>query len=165
MGVALLAVDAPPTTSTSGALVYVLGLLLTGALGTSGFQFYKYRKQAQREDDSLIAQATGEAVTAAKEMLAEYRADLQRAKEDLKEISGELKKANEEIIRLQADLRHSTEDRERLGRELTSAIEKRAAMQQQFNDLREQMEELRRVVRGSIEREDAREGGRRHEDA
>ena len=44
---------------TTDPLVYLLGIALTGAVSTSGFQLYKHRKQAGREDDSLIAAATG----------------------------------------------------------------------------------------------------------
>lgn len=152
---AVLAVAQPPA-PTSGVFVYLLSLALTAALGTSGFQFYKYRKQAGREDDSLIAAATGEAVAAAKEMLVEYRAELNRAREDLLALQVKLDNANERIARLENDLKYARDDRERLQRELTGAIERRAVMQAELEVMRTRMGELERAVRGTLEREDER---------
>lgn len=147
---------AEPPVSSSGIFVYLLGAALTAALGTSGFQFYKYRKQAGREDDSLIAAATGEAVAAAKEMLVEYRVELNRAREDLLALQVKLDNANERIVRLENDLKYARGDRERLQDELTDAIERRAVMQAELEVMRGRMAELERVVRGSLEREDER---------
>lgn len=143
----LIAEMAPPQ-SAAGALVYLLAAALTAALGTSGLQFYKYRKQAAREDDSLIAAATGEAIAAAKSMLIEYRVELDRARDDLRHMQAKLDVANERIVRLETDLQHATVDRERLQDELTVAIERRALMQREMDDMTQRMNELERFVHG-----------------
>ena len=89
----------------TGGVIYALAAALIAAVGGSAFQFYKYRRQAEREDDSLIAAATGEAVAAAKEMLQEYRLELQRAREEMTELRGKLDSANRRIERLEGELR------------------------------------------------------------
>lgn len=152
------AADAPPSPSAGGnILFYGLIVSLIGALGGSGFQFYKYRHTREREDDSLIASATEQAVKAAKEMLADLRLELKRAREGVEHLQSKLEAANERIVRLEAELEHAAADREILQRSLTRAIEKRAVMQEDLRRMQLRMNELEEVVRGSLDREQARE--------
>jgi septal ring factor EnvC (AmiA/AmiB activator) len=152
----ILAAD-PPAEST-GAVVYGLAIALIGALSTTAFQFYKYRKQAGREDDSLIAAATGEAINAAKVMLEAYRVELQRARDDLDRLRVKLEDADKSIARLEGELRLARDDRTRLYKQLEDAIERRAMMQQQMEEMRRRMGDLERVVSGSLAREELRSG-------
>lgn len=146
----------PPGTGT-GAVVYGLALALIAALGGSGFQFYKFRKTRKREDDSLIAAATGEAVAAAKEMLQEYRLELQRAREEMTELRGKLDRAGERIAKLEAQLESAQEHRTQLQDELNEALERRGADAERYEQMQRRIHELEEVVRGVSDREGARD--------
>ncbi len=154
----LLAEAAPnlPDTGT-GAIVYGLAAALLAAVSTSGLQWYKYRKQAKREDDSLIATATGEAVAAAKEMLAEYRLELGRAREEMVELRGKLDRANERIAKLEGQLESAQEQRSALQEELAEAYERRGADSERYAEMQRRIRELEEVVRGVSDREGARD--------
>lgn len=154
----ILGATEPGVSPSNTALIYGLIIALIGVVGSSGFQFYKYRKQAGREDDSLIAAATGEAVKAAQVMLEAYRVELKRAQEALDILQGRLEKANTDISRLEAELVMAREDRARLHAQLEAAVERRAMMAQAMEEMRRRIADLERVVQGSIAREDIRSG-------
>ncbi len=146
----------PPVTGTA-AIVYALAVALVGAIGTSAFQFYKYRKQAKREDDSLIAAATGEAVAAAKEMLSEYRLELQRAREEMTELRRKLEQANDRIAKLEGQLESAKEQRSALQEELVEAYERRGADSERYDEMRRRIRELEETVGGVSDRESVRD--------
>lgn len=163
-----LAAAEPEATGVS-AVIYGLVLALVAALGGSAFQFYKYRSERSESKDTLISQATSEAVAAAKEMLAEYRLELNRAREEMRELRAKLEDAKERIAALESQLDRAKEDRDHLLRELEAAIERRAEMETKFEYVQARITELEGWLYGPSPRRDrhdaevadaAREGGR-----
>src|ERR1043166_9267550 len=107
------AVSQPPSDQTNNFVV-VLVAVLGGGLISSAVAAWRYKKQGQQERDTLIGEAAEAAVTASKEMLAEYRQELQEAKIAITNLNKQLQESNERIARLEQELKKSNKDRDRL---------------------------------------------------
>lgn len=138
----------PPSATGGGFFLAVLVALLSGASGAAAFNFYRYRKQGQQERDTMIAEASKEAVETARGLLDEYRRELEKAKVQIRDLQITLTRSNERIARLEQELAKSRDDRERLSVALAAAISKRAATEREIAVMQGRIYDLEQLIDG-----------------
>jgi len=130
-------------------IVYLLAAALGGGLlGAIGTAYRRFRI-GPIEDQQLVTQITADTLRGAKDILAEYRTEVEVVKRQLEdyrkqllELTRTLAAANERIRRLESDLRDASGESTRLRAELSSAVNRRTEMLQEIEWLRERIARL-----------------------
>lgn len=131
-------------------LVYIVAALLTGTLIPLLYQIARNWRRKPLEDQEIIEKTVRNELGNLKDLLAEYRLEVEVNKRQLEdyrkqlgEVTFELSRAQVRITYLEDALRTAKTDHETVKRELEEAKARREALQEERDRLNVEAEELR----------------------
>lgn len=136
-------------TSQTPVLLYVFGAILAGGGMTMFAQLVRHWRRGQVEDTELISRITKDTISGAKDILAEYRLEVEVVKRQveayrvqLNELMTKLAEANLRIQNLEEALKEAHHDRDRLVDELSKAVDQRQELIGEIHRLRANIDRL-----------------------
>lgn len=154
-------VQSAPSPPQYTTLIYIVGALVTGGALQVGVTAYRRWTRGPIEDKQIIGQIVQGEMSGMKDLLAEYRIEvevtkrqLEEYREQLGEVTRELARAQVRITRLEDELKDAKGNRAALQAELVAVtaerdglITQRDALEGQAGELRDRVSALERFAR------------------
>lgn len=158
----LIAASAPPQqVPQSSVLLYILGAAVAGGGFTALLGLIRYWRRGQVEDTELVSRITKDTVAGAKDILAEYRLEVEIVKrqveayrDQLNNLTMALAEANVKISNLERQLSTAQTEHTGLQRDLQEAMKERKRLMHEIGRLHV---EIKRLLGDDVEEDKGKE--------